>query len=279
MELAGIDVSKMSDKKYDNKDKEIDNPDYDPNYYIQVASSGHHQYFIRIDLSKVGNIGVAEDYDNGWQNTDELYHFEGIGVLSQLIEFCKSWGDITNPDGRANMLQNSLDYAAMYAMKRNKFYYYEEYIPDVGKNMIIPVIFDNDINWYLPAKDQFPTLMQSNWGQVFNWNDSYWTSTAYLDDSSDYSKSYAYINGAESIAYRKDKYLTMALRRKTGTADVVVKPEDVVIPGAGENGTPSGSGGSTGGDTGGDQTGGANQRNKKYNYYTSGRCRARITEV
>lgn len=259
MELAGIDVSKMSTHIYDeNGKKEIPNPNYDKDYYIQVASSGHHQYFIRIDLSKVGNIGVAEDYDNGWQNTDELYHFEGIGVLSQLIEFCKSWGDITNPDGRANMLQNSLDYAAMYAMKRNKFYYYEELIPDVGKSMIIPVIFDSDINWYLPAKDQFPTLMQSNWGQVFNWNDSYWTSTAYLDDSSDYSKSYAYINGAETIAYRKDKYLTMALRRKTSTADVVIKPEDVVVPGAGENGTPSGSGGSTGGDTGGNQTGGAN---------------------
>lgn len=253
MELAGIDVNKMSTVKYDEKGKEIPNPDHDPDYYIQLAASGKQQYFIKIDLSKVGNIGVAEDYNNGWQNTDELYHFEGIGVLSQLIEFCKSWGDITNPDGRANMLQNSLDYAAMYAMKRNKFYYYEGLIPDVG-NMIIPVIFDRDINWYLPAKGQFPTLMQSDWGQVFNWNDSYWTSTAYLEDSSDYSKSYAYINGAETIAYRKDKYLTMALRRKTNTADVVIKPEDVVIPGAGENGS-SGSGGTTGGDTGGDQNG------------------------
>lgn len=253
MELAGIDVIKMSTVKYDDKGKEIPNPDHDPDYYIQLAASGQHQYFIKIDLSKVGNIGVAEDYNNGWQNTDELYHFEGIGVLSQLIEFCKSWGDITNPDGRANMLQNSLDYAAMYAMKRNKFYYYEGLIPDVG-NMIIPVIFDSDINWYLPAKGQFPTLMQSDWGQVFNWNDSYWTSTAYLEDSSDYSKSYAYINGAETIAYRKDKYLTMALRRKTETADFVINPDDVVIPGAGENGS-SGSGGTTGGDTGGDQNG------------------------
>ena len=46
----------------------------------------------------------------------------------------------------------------------------------------------------------------------------------------------------------------MALRTKTYTADVVIKPEDVVIPGAGENGS-SGSGGTTGGDTGGDQNG------------------------
>ena len=125
--------------------------------------------------------------------------------------------------------------------------------------MYIPIIEEKDINWYLPAKNQFPTVMQSNWGQEFTWNDSYWTSTAYLTETeTDNAHSYAYVNGVETIAHRTSPYLTMALRRKTSTADVVIKPEDVVVPGAGENGPPSGSGGSTGGDTGGDQTGGAN---------------------
>lgn len=237
MGLAGIDVDKLQT----------------PGYYIQVAQPGKSEFYIRVDLSKVGNIGVAESVDNGWQNTFDIYHFEGISALSQLIEFCKSWGDITNPDGRATTIQNSLDYAALYAMKRNRFHYYEEEM-EVGGTMTVPVILDKDINWYLPAKDQFPTLMNANWGQTFTFNDSYWTSTAYLVDDSDNSKSYAYINGVETIAHRKSKYLAMALRRKTETTDVVIKPEDVVIPGAGENGS-SGSGGTTGGDTGGDQNG------------------------
>lgn len=238
MGLAGINVDKLQT----------------PGYYIQVAQPGKSEFYIRVDLSKVGNIGVAESKDNGWKNTFDIYHFEGISALSQLIEFCKSWGDITNPDGRATTIQNSLDYAALYAMKRNKFHYYEEYVPDVGQTMTVPVILDQDINWYLPAKDQFPKLMNANWGQTFTFNDSYWTSTAYLVDDNDNSKSYAYINGVEIIAHRKSKYLAMALRRKTETADIVIKPEDVVIPGAGENGS-SGSGGTTGGDTGGDQNG------------------------
>ncbi len=237
MGLAGIDVDKLQT----------------PGYYIQVAQPGKSEYYIRIDLSKVGNIGVAESDDNGWQNTFDIYHFEGISALNQLIEFCKSWGDITNPDGRATSIQNSLDYAALCAMKRNRFHYYEE-LMEVGETMTVPVILDKDINWYLPAKDQFPTLMNANWGQTFTFNDSYWTSTAYLVDDSDNSKSYAYINGVETIAHRTSPYLAMALRRKTETADVVIKPEEVVIPGAGENGS-SGSGGTTGGDTGGDQNG------------------------
>lgn len=253
MELAGIDVSKMSDKIYDNKGKEIDNPNYDPNYYIQVASSGHHQYFIRIDLSKVANIGVAEDEDNGWQNTFDIYHFEGISALKQLIDFCNSWGDITNPDGRATMLQNSLEYAALYAMKRNKFYYYEEIVPEVGTKMIVPVIFDKDINWYLPAKDQFPYFMNEDWGQAFTFNDLFWTSTAYLESSDTYyAHSYAYVNGIEAISHRNDQYLTFALRRYTLEDNVEIGGGNTIVPGGGNNGPVQGEGGGNGGNTGGD---------------------------
>lgn len=212
MELAGIDVNKLTD----------------PNYYIQVAQPGKSEFYIRVDLGKVGNIGVAESGVDGWQNTYDIYHFEGISALSQLIEFCNSWGDITNPDGRATNIQNSLDYAAMYAMKRNKFYFYEQLVTDVG-HMNVPVIFNEDIDWYLPAKDQFPTFMQANWGQEFTWNDSYWTSTAYLEDAADNSKSYAYINGVETVSYRKDKYLTFALRNSDG---VTIDPDDVITPGS-----------------------------------------------
>ena len=213
MELAGINVALLQD----------------PTYYINVAKGQtQSDFYIKIDLGRIGNIGIAEYGNDGWQNTYDIYHFEGISALSQLIDFCNSWGDITNPDGRATKLQNSLDYAAMYAMKRNRFYYYEQNIE--GTTMTNPVIFENDLIWYLPAKDQFKTLIKSNWGQDFNWSDSYWTSTAYLLDEADNSKSYAYINGVETIAYRKDKYLAMALRIPDG---VTINTNDVIKPGTG----------------------------------------------
>ena len=239
MELAGIDVDKMLN---------------DPNYYIRVAKPGKSDFYIRVDLSKI-NLDVARRFDDGWQNTFDVYHFEGISALSQLIEFCKSWGDITNPDGRATNIQESLDYAVLYAMKRNRFYYYEEYIADVGQNMLVPVIFDKDINWYLPAKDQFPVFMGTNWGQSFTFNDLFWTSTSYAPVGSvdPYNAhSYAYLNGVETISHRNDKYLTFALRRYTVSSDVQIpiKPEDVITPGG------SIEGGGSGGDGTGNEGGG-----------------------
>lgn len=239
MELAGIDVDKMLN---------------DPNYYIRVAKPGKSDFYIRVDLSKI-NLDVARRFDDGWQNTFDVYHFEGISALSQLIEFCKSWGDITNPDGRATNIQESLDYAVLYAMKRNRFYYYEEYIADVGQNMLVPVIFDKDINWYLPAKDQFPVFMGTNWGQSFTFNDLFWTSTSYapvgLVDPYN-AHSYAYLNGVETISHRNDKYLTFALRRYTISSDVQIpiNPEDVITPGG------SIEGGGSGGDGTGNEGGG-----------------------
>lgn len=257
MELAGIDVNKISEKIYggkNNKD-EVPNPNWDPDYYIQVASSGQHTYFINVDLGKIGNIEIAKDVDNGWQNTNELYHFEGIDALKQLIEFCKTWTALSNPDNRASVLQDNLDYAAFYAMKRNRFHYYEEEVKDgstVIGTMVIPHIEEKDIVWYLPAKEQFKDIIElnSNWGQQYTFNDYYWTSTAYLVDDGDKSKSYAYINGVETISYRTEKYLTMAVRKYFETDNVVMGEGNIAKPGTGGDNSSSGDGGNGGGSTG-----------------------------
>ena len=239
MELAGIDMTAITE---------------DPNYYIQLVppGGGKYNYYIKIDLSKVANVGVGEWPDDGWQNTYDIYHFEGISSLRQLIDFCNSWGDIVNPDGRTTSIHNSLDYAAFYAMKRNRFHYYEELVPDVGKYMIVPHIEEKDIVWYLPAKEQFKDIIDLNadWGQQYTFNDYYWTSTAYLEDDGDTSKSYSYINGVETLSHRTEKYFTMAVRQWFETEEVEMGG-NVVTPGTGgENGPGSGTGGNGGGNTG-----------------------------
>lgn len=240
MELAGLDMEQLTD----------------PNFYIQLYQnkgngSGTSDFYIKIDLSKVANVGVGEWGDNGWQNTYDIYHFDGLSTLRQLIDFCNSWGDISNPDERATSIQNSLDYAAFYAMKRNRFHYYEEYISEVGQTMVVPHIEEKDIVWYLPAKEQFKDIIElnSNWGQQYTFNDYYWTSTAYLVDDGDKSKSYSYINGVETISYRTEKYLTMAVRQWFET-DNVEMGGNVVTPGSGGENGSSGNGGNGGGSTG-----------------------------
>lgn len=198
--------------------------------FLQLQQEQKGYWFIRINLGKLGNITIAESVDNGWTNTNQLYHWEGIESLSTMLNSLSTWEGIDNPEAISEAgLENSLDYATLYAMKRNRFYYYYDNVSVDGTNMEfhLPVIFNEDINWYLPAKNQFLTFMQANWGQEFTWNDSYWTSTAYLEDAADNSQSYAYINGVETVAHRNDRYLTFALRNSDG---VVIDPDDVIQP-------------------------------------------------
>ena len=108
----------------------------------------------------------------------------------------------------------------MYAMKRNRF---NLYVIDVegsqgvgATTMYVPIIGKEDINWYLPAKDQFPKFMDKQWGQQgFTFVDGFWTSTAAYQTENDNAHAYAYINGVETIAHRNDKLLTFALRKWT----------------------------------------------------------------
>lgn len=231
---------------------------YDPNSYIhfiEMSGGDKTEWLSKIDYSKIGNIEIAESVDKGHANTSELYQFDGISTLASIREFIDGYPNI-RPVIEGNEgadISNTLDFAAMYAIKRNKFDLYFKAGVE-GSDIYIPVIdVSKDLNWYLPAKDQFQILMQSDWGQQFSvGGDLYWTSTAYLVDDGDNSKSYAFINGEETVAYRKNKYLTMALRQRTYTADVVVKPEDIIVPGGGDNGPEYGEGGNTDNNQGGD---------------------------
>ena len=218
-----------------------------------ITRKGHQStYLIYIDYGLLGRIDVADDPWLGDQNTEDLYQFKGVSAVNTILDFLRTHPEIEHVPGTFDpSAEMTLDYAAMYAMKRNRFYYYEEIVE--GTMMYTPVIdVSKDLNWYLPAKDQFPILMNSDWGQQFTFNDLYWTSTAYLEDETNNSLSYAYINGVETIAHRNDSYLTMALRRRTYTADVVVKPEDVIVPGVEDNGPEYGEGGNTDNNQGGD---------------------------
>lgn len=233
----------------------------DPNGYIQLtykkAGTG---WLLLIDYSKIGNIEIAYDPHLGLKNTLELYKFDGISTLQSLKDFIAGQDNIqhTINSGEVNV-GNTLDFAAMYAMKRNRFNIYYSPVYDKnggiipGEYIYIPVILDNDIKWYLPAKEQFKTVMDlnSNWGQKFSFNDYYWTSTSYIPASGDSQNahSYSFNNMTETISHRTEKYLTMAVRQWVIEENVEMGG-NVVTPGSGGENGSSGSGGNGGGDTG-----------------------------
>ena len=234
---------------------------------IQIIQRGDHKstFLIRIDYGKLGQIDIAEDVLNGSQNTYDLYHFEGINVIASIKDFLIQSAQAGNkgvehvPGTFNGNLDQTLDFAAMYAMKRNRFHLYSEVVNGEGGavTMTIPIIEDKDINWYLPAKEQFPYFINENWGQAFSFNDLFWTSTAAHIDENDNVHAYAYLNGIETISHRNDPYFTFALRRYTTSSDVniPINPDDVIKPGE-DNGPEYGEGGNGDGNTGGDIEGG-----------------------
>ena len=98
---------------------------HDPNYYINLVqtSNNNQGWLLQINYSKIGNIEIADSLYNGYSNTLELYNFDGISTLATIKDFVASYGNITytQNSGQAN-IENTLDYAAMYALKRNRFY-------------------------------------------------------------------------------------------------------------------------------------------------------------
>ena len=220
---------------------------------IQFIERKDHNtgYLLRIDYGELGKIDVAEDVILGLKNTNELYNFDGINVISTIKNFINQTLDDKKPlehvPGTFNgEIDKTLDYAAMYAMKRNRFNLYVEEIGDNdGINTIyVPFIEEKDFNWYLPAKDQFQYFMNRNWGQTFSFNDLFWTSTAAHLSENDNVHAYAYLNGIETAAHRNDNYLTFALRQYTIRADVNIplNPDNVITPGE-DNGPEYGEGG------------------------------------
>lgn len=232
---------------------------------IKVITRDNHKstFLLRIDYGELVTLDVALDDYKGFVNTYELYSFEGINVLSSIKDFLIASAQAGNkglehvPGTFNGEIDKTLDYAAMYAMKRNRFNLYTEVIDtDAGDiTMYVPFIESKDFNWYLPATNQFPCFINTNWGQSFSFNDLFWTSTAY-SNGTDNAHAFAYLNGVLTLSHRNDPYLTFAIRQHTltGNVEIPINPGDVVKPGEG-NGPEHGEGGEGGGNTGGDVEG------------------------
>lgn len=155
---------------------------------------------ITIDFSKLTANGVAEDLDNGLQNTDDIYNYNGANEASDLIARLERYG--CTPD--KELPTNPSDFAAKSCVLKNKFTKKTE--SQNGVSVDIPVLIN--LEWYLPAKTEAPNMED----ETYPLNGIYWTSTA-LQGSSE--QSYIYSNGnSESTDKRDVIHNVRAVRQK-----------------------------------------------------------------
>lgn len=144
---------------------------------------------ITIDFSKLTANGVAEDLDNGLQNTNDIYNYNGANEASDLIARLERYG--CTPD--KELPTNPSDFAAKSCVLKNKFTKKTE--SQNGVSVDIPVLIN--LEWYLPAKTEAPNMED----ETYPLNGIYWTSTA-LQGSSE--QSYIYSNGNSESTDRRD---------------------------------------------------------------------------
>ena len=155
---------------------------------------------ITIDFSKLTANGVAENLDNGLQNTNDIYNYNGANEASDLIAQLERYG--CTPD--KELPTNPSDFAAKSCVLKNKFTKKTE--SQNGVSVDIPVLIN--LEWYLPAKTEAPNMED----ETYPLNGIYWTSTA-LQGSS--KQSYIYSNGnSESTDKRDVIHNVRAVRQK-----------------------------------------------------------------
>ncbi len=121
------------------------------------------------DLSKMKKLTTAKDPDNGNQNTWDLYTYDGINNILDLITMIKSWGG--KLESNAHLPQTS-NFAGRACGLKNKYLLQQE--NHSGHTVYRPVLNRADLLWYLPARDEMPLLQD-------NLSGDYWTSTSITD--------------------------------------------------------------------------------------------------
>ena len=140
---------------------------------------------VTIDYTTIGNsLNVGMDTGNGLSNTRNLYFFKGIGAVSEMETNLDAitigsgtWDSKTINGGDYQSVQN---FAVKMAVMKNKFSKEERTETNNGETLTyyVPVITEQDINWYLPASSEQLSLSDVE----YPLSGIYWSSTAANDN-------------------------------------------------------------------------------------------------
>ena len=155
-----------------------------------------------IDFSKISPLDVAMSEINGQKNTFEIYNFDGINDASSLMQALEEMGvhaDKTLPT-------NPTVFAARACALKNKFN--KETIEQQGETIERPVLRDENLVWYLPARNEALHMKDNDYPLSGN----YWTSTAINDNENAYK--YNTVGGSTSSELRTSNLHVRAVRKK-----------------------------------------------------------------
>ena len=173
--------------------------------YITVdRDSWSTSFRVTIDFNKIPSPNVAKSPTDGKKNSSELYNFNGISDVSALIKRLENWGGTTNQ----TFPLNPTEFAVRAAVMKNKF---NKEVQTSGTETIErPILKNENLVWYLPAKDEFSTIVDDEYPLQGN----YWTSTA-SDISEDDEYAYKYIlNSGASLEKRTTLLNVRAVRKR-----------------------------------------------------------------
>lgn len=173
--------------------------------YITVdRDSWSTSFRVTIDFNKIPSPNVAKSPTDGIKNSSELYNFNGISDVSALIKRLENWGGTTNQ----TFPLNPTEFAVRAAVMKNKF---NKEVQSAGTETIErPILKEENLVWYLPAKDEFSTIVDDEYPLQGN----YWTSTA-SDIAEDDENAYKYIlNSGASLEKRTMLLNVRAVRKR-----------------------------------------------------------------
>ncbi|HAC20804.1 MAG TPA: hypothetical protein DCF91_01740 [Porphyromonadaceae bacterium] len=177
---------------------------YGAHKYVTVEYDIRSKLKVVIDYGKLNNLdNNAQDLLDGLKNTKELFHFEGVGSISQLETLFDGWS--IKKESTGDSATDVENFAAKMCVKKNKF----TKVTETGSDGAFDVatIADEDIVWYLPAKAEFSLVLD----QEYPYSGVYWTSTAYTDNLNAY---FAQGAGGGSYGDRMTLNKIRAFRRK-----------------------------------------------------------------
>lgn len=159
---------------------------------------------VTINFDAVPQVRVATSESDGARNTSELYNYNGINDVSTLMSVLEDWGGTTTDV----LPLNPEAFAARACAMKNKFHKTIE--EKGGQTIEIPVLEEEDLVWYLPARNQAPDMKD----EQYPLQGEYWTSTN-ADVEGDNEEAYKYIVGGATVLEQRDVNLHVrAVRSK-----------------------------------------------------------------
>lgn len=159
---------------------------------------------VTINFDKLNATGVAASDDDGKANTNELYNYQGINDASNLIAGLEGLG--LHPDKELPL--NPTEFAARACMMKNKFTKRVE--TDANVSVELPVLRESDFVWYLPARNEALSMVDSERPL----SGDYWTSTAAPTGNENAYKFTAGTSSADQLEHRNTSLNVRAVRKR-----------------------------------------------------------------